>query len=162
MEGLSLVLGLSYGGPAFHDVVTGEVALAASKDYPSLKAWRWMTVVHELAHAKGFTREMDAEILTHLALKELTHPLGLHLANWMALLKTQRRLVLPQALALEFKKVRQQRESLQQPWVDLIKGFLQSIRLQNDGAKYGSIVANGLPPEGHEFFKVVLFEQASL
>jgi hypothetical protein len=156
MEGLTLLMGLAYGGPAFHDVVSGEVALASAKDLPSSKAWRWWTVVHELTHAQGFTREMDAEVLTFLTLRALDHPLGKPLATWMALSKTQRPFSWPEVMKTEWKDVQQKREALHQPWVQGLKRLLQGAQVQNSGEKYGDLASKQVPPPTHEYFRVVL------
>ena len=156
MRGLSRLLGLAYGGPAYHDVVTGEVAMASALDYPSTKMWRWSTVVHECAHAQGFTREMDAEILTYLALKKMGK-MGQFCALGLALGKTQLKVDWPEFIRAEQCEVQAQRKALHQPGVDMLRKWSRIVNIQNSGQKYGALAeGQSLPPRDHEFFRVVL------
>ena len=156
MRGLSRLLGLAYGGPAYHDVITGEVVMASALDYPSTKMWRWCTVVHECAHAQGFTREMDAEILTYLALKKMGE-MGHFCALSLALGKTQRKLDWPEFIRTELSEVQAQHKALHQPVVDMLRKWSTAVNVQNSGQKYGALAdGQSLPPRDHEFFRVVL------
>lgn len=155
MWGITRLLGLAYGGPAYHDVITSEVVVASESDYPASKAWRWMCVLHEAAHAQGFTREMDAEILTWLALIEADDPLFNALAAWMVLFKAGQTFELPTCLKTEFLAVEQRRKDLNQVWVQWLKRVGQKISLQNSEAKYGSVERDSIIPLDHEFFATV-------
>lgn len=160
MTGLTEILGLAYGGPAYHDVISAEVVIASSLDSPSSKAWRWCTLVHEVAHAKGFTREMDAECLTWLALGKLEHPMGPYLQAWLALGKTGKKTNLPDFLQKEQKRVWDARKALHQPLVSFLKDLGKKLSLQNDLQKYGAILPGTTPASNHEFFGMVLAEQS--
>jgi len=158
--GVTRVLGLSYGGPAYHDVITSEVVLATEKDYPASKAWRWMCIVHEVVHAQGFTREMDTEIITYLALKLSDDPLLKALSAWMALLKTGQSFDIPKVFKEEWNEVREKREELHQPMVTLVKRVAEKLSVQNSNAKYGSVTKGTSIPLNHEFFaSLVTFDE---
>lgn len=154
--GVSRALGLAYGGPAYHDVITSEVVVASQEDYPASKAWRWICVMHETAHAQGFTREMDAEILTWLALYESDDPLLQALSALMACFKSGQDFEAPQVLQNEWQEVRKAREDLHQPLVSWLKHFAKKIQLQNSGEKYGSIEKNHEIPLDHELFRALV------
>lgn len=160
MAGFTKVLGLAYGGPAYHDVISGEVVMVSEQDWPSSKAWRWCTLVHEVAHAKGFTREMDAECLTWLALGQLEHPMGLYLQSWLALGKTGQKISLPIFLEEEQKRVWKARKALHQPLVSFFKSLGKRYSIQNTAQKYGAIAPDTTPPPQHEFFGMVLASSA--
>jgi hypothetical protein len=156
MVGLTRLLGLAYGGPAYHDVITGEVVLVKDEDLPSSKAWRWWTTMHEVAHAKGFTGEMDAEVLTFLALGKLDHPLGPYLQAYMALSKSGRSFKWPEVMLMENKAILEKRKSLNQPVVFWMRRMGQKFSIQNSGAKYGALQKSQLPKVDHPFFGVVM------
>jgi hypothetical protein len=155
--GVTRVLGLSYGGPAYHDVITSEVVVASPQDYPASKAWRWICVMHETAHAQGYTREMDAEILTWLALYESEDPLLHALSALMACSKSGQDFKAPEVLKQEWKDIRKERESLNQPIVEWLKKIAQKIDLQNSGAKYGSVPKDREIPLEHELFRALVY-----
>jgi hypothetical protein len=160
MRGITRVLGLAYGGPAYHDVITGEVVVASREDHPVTKCWHWCTVVHEIAHAQGFTREMDAEVLTYLALKKMGS-MGEFCANFLALGKCNKPLELPDFFKREIEKVKAEREALRQPVVKFFKNSAQVLGLQNSSKKYGALDSHSsTPPPDHEFFRVVLGEHS--
>lgn len=157
--GITRVLGLAYGGPAYHDVITSEVVMASQEDYPATKAWRWVCAVHEVAHAQGFTREMDAEILTYLALRESEHPLLKALCSCMVLSKSGQNIDYPKVFEEEWKGIRKQRENLHQPLIKVIKSLGQALSIQNSQAKYGGVDRDREIPLDHEFFaSLVLLE----
>lgn len=161
--GVTRVLGLAYGGPAYHDVITSEVVLATKEDYPASKAWRWMCVVHEVVHAQGFTREMDTEIITYLALKLSDDPLLKALSAWMVLLKTGQIFDIPDVFKNEWEQVREQRDELHQPMVKLLKRVAEKLTIQNSNAKYGSVKKGTSIPLNHEFFSsLVTFDKLGL
>lgn len=158
MMGLTQRLGLAYGGPAYHDVLTAEVVIASHADLPSRKAWKWLTLIHEVAHAKGFTREMDAEVLTFLALEHLDHPMAPLLSSWMLLIKSGRSFDMPDFLKDEALRLEKERKALNQPLVQGLKRLARFFQIQNHAAKYGQVQAY-TPPANHEFFGVVLHPQ---
>lgn len=140
MGPLTTVLGLSYGGPAFHDPFWGELAIAPSDKYPAPRYWRLLAACHEAAHAKGFTREMDAEILTHLALSASNDPRYTLLGDIMFLRKSGERIHLPEALRRE---IRASRDSIaaaesRQPAVRVFKSLAKRLGFQNNAEKYGT------------------------
>jgi len=155
MMGLTRLMGLAYGGPAYHDVVTGEVVMAAENDLPRTKVYRWLTVVHEIAHAQGFTREIDAEVLTWLILKEMESPFAQFCADVQALSKGPWEWKAPPAYRKEQDKVLMARKSLKQPVVAWLSSIWKRGGLQNNVVKYGSI-SKSRPPVNHPFFGVVL------
>ena len=155
MAGLTRVMGLAYGGPAYHDVVTGEVVMASEEDLPRTKVSRWLTVVHEVAHAQGFTREMDAEVLTWLILREMESPFGSFCADLQALSKGSWKWEGPPEYQKEKENVLKARKALNQPVVSFLKDLWRKGGLQNSGEKYGQ-VKDPQPPANHPFFGVVL------
>jgi hypothetical protein len=134
------LLGLSYGGPAFHDPFYGELAMVNSADLPTPKYWRLLGVCHEAAHAKGFTREMDAEILTQLALALSPDPRYALLADIMYLRKSGEPIHLPPPLRREILAARDSLRAVQarQPAVRFLRDAARRLGFQNSGGKYGT------------------------
>ena len=87
MIGLTRLLGLAYGGPGFHDVISSEVALADTSDYPLPKYSVLFGMTHEICHAQGWTRELDAEVLTYLSMWNSKDPLMKSLSGILLLQK---------------------------------------------------------------------------
>lgn len=150
-------LGLVYGGPAFHDPFFGEIAIVRERDLPSPHFWRLVAVCHEAAHAKGFTREMDAEILTQLALLRLPDPRYRTLADIHFLMKTGTKIRWPDSLIAESKRVRARRTETEarQPVVRGLRKLAQRFGLQNDAAKYGARRRADAWNPRHPFFATV-------
>lgn len=140
MGPLTTLLGLSYGGPAFHDPFYGELAMAKAKDHPAPRYWRLMAICHEAAHAKGFTREMDAEILTQLALSSSADPRYVLLGDIMFLRKSGEGVRLPEGLRREVKASRDSMKAVEarQPGVRLLKSLARRAGFQNTSGKYGT------------------------
>jgi len=140
MGPLTTVLGLSYGGPAFHDPFFGEMAMVRPEDYPAPRYWRLMGVCHEVAHAKGFTREMDAEILTQLALSRSADPRYRMLGDIMFLRKAGERIRFPEYLRREILAARAGREKVDsgQHVIRYMRETARKLGFQNTGGKYGS------------------------
>lgn len=140
MGPLTTVLGLSYGGPAFHDPFFGEMAMIRPEDHPAPRYWRLIGICHEAAHAKGFTREMDAEILTQLALSGSPDPRYRMLGDIMYLRKSGERAHYPEFLRREIRASWDSLEQVEkrQPMVLFLKRIARRFGLQNSGAKYGS------------------------
>jgi hypothetical protein len=139
MGPLTTLLGLSYGGPAFHDPFFGELAMVRPQDHPAPRYWRLLAVCHEAAHAKGFTREMDAEILTQLALSSSPDLRYRMLGDIMFLRKSGEKIHFPAYLKQE---ILQARDSLRQvesrQWaVKFCKRLAEKAGFQNSGKKYG-------------------------
>ena len=155
MVGLTRLMGLAYGGPAYHDVVTGEVVMASEDDLPRTKVYRWLTVVHEIAHAQGFTREIDAEVLTWMILKEMESPFANLCADLQALSKGRWAWEGPPAYQREREEVVLARKNLDQPVVNWLKTFWKKVGLQNDAVKYGGVLDERPSPD-HPFFGVVM------
>ncbi len=150
-------LGLAYGGPAFHDPFFGEIAIVRDRDMPAPHFWRLIAACHEAAHAKGFTREMDAEILTQLALLRLADPRFATLADIHFLIKTGTKITWPDSLVAESKRVRALREKTEagQPVVRRLRTLARQLGLQNSGKKYGARTANDKWNPHHPFFATV-------
>jgi hypothetical protein len=150
-------LGLSYGGPAFHDPFFGEIAIIRDRDMPAPHYWRLIAACHEAAHAKGFTREMDAEILTQLALLRLESPRFRTLADIHFLRKTGINVAWPDSLLAESARIRERRAAVEthQPVVRLLKKWAKRLGLQNDGARYGVRKAAEAWNPRHPFFATV-------
>lgn len=154
--GVSRALGLAYGGPAYHDVITSEVVVASPEDYPASKAWRWICVMHEVAHAQGYTREMDAEILTWMALAKSEDPLLQALGALMACSKSGQDFETPPVLIREWQEIRQKRKHVHQPIVEWLESMAQKVGLQNSSAKYGAVEQNQEIPLDHELFRALV------
>ncbi len=139
MGPLSTLMGLSYGGPAFHDPFFGELAIVDSSDLPTSHNWRLLAACHETAHAKGFTREMDAEILTYLALLRSGDPRLRALADIQFLRKSGEEIAWPELLTEELQRVRAKRKAVEarQPLVRSLKKWAKRLNIRNEDAKYG-------------------------
>jgi hypothetical protein len=158
MTGLTRLLGLSYGGPAFHDPLTGEVAWVSEEDNPAPRHWRFHAVCHELVHAKGFTREMDAETLTQLVLLTHHHP-GLRITGYIHFLKkTGEDFTLPRGLETERKQKAGERKQVRagQPLVRLLTRINKKFSIQNDPKKYGYRKKDEPWNPNHPFFSTVM------
>ncbi len=141
MMGLTRLLGLSYGGPAFHDVVSGEVVIASIEDLPSSKYWRRMCLIHEIVHAQGFTRELDAEILTWLALRLSDFELDRQFSMLMVISKSRTKIEWPEVLQTEAKlnKEKQIEVDRNSPFLTFLKKASKEMSIQNNSEKYGTI-----------------------
>lgn len=150
-------LGLTYGGPAFHDPFFGEIAIVKDRDMPAPRHWRLIAACHETAHAKGFTREMDAEILTQLALAGASDPRLRELADIHFLRKTGIELNWPDSLVAESRRVRAAREAVEarQPVVRALRRLAERFGMRNEGAKYGERGARDAWNPRHPFFATV-------
>lgn len=139
MGPLTTAMGLIYGGPAFHDPFFGELAIVGSEKLPTSRHWRLIAACHEAAHAKGFTREMDAEILTQLALMRLPDPRFKVLADIHFLQKTGLKIQWPESLLTESRRMRAQRLEVErhQPVISFLRHWVNKWNLQNSGRKYG-------------------------
>jgi hypothetical protein len=147
-------LGLVYGGPAFHDPFFGEIAIVSDRDMPAPHHWRLIAACHEAAHAKGFTREMDAEILTQLALMGQDDPRLRLLRDIHFLRKTGIKVAWPDSVLAEWARVRERRieTEARQPVVRTLRRWAVRTGLQNDAAKYGTRRAADSWNPHHPFF----------
>jgi hypothetical protein len=150
-------IGLAYGGPAFHDPFFGEIAIISDADMPAPHFWRLSAACHEAAHAKGFTREMDTEILTQLALARLTDPRLHILADLHFLRKTGTKITWPDSLIAESNRVRARRAEVErgQPVVRALRTLARKLGLQNSATKYGARTATDSWNPLHPFFATV-------
>jgi hypothetical protein len=150
-------MGLAYGGPAFHDPFFGEIAIVKDRDMPAPLHWRLIAACHEAAHAKGFTREIDAEILTQLALAGAADPRLRELGDIHFLRKTGVALKWPDSLVAESRRVRAAREEAEarQPVVRALRGLAEKYGVHNEGAKYGEREAHDTWNPRHPFFATV-------
>ncbi len=139
MGPLTTDMGLIYGGPAFHDPFFGELAMVHDADEPSPHYWRLIAACHETAHAKGFTREIDAEVLTQLALERISHPRYQALADIHFLRKTGMKISWPDSLVAESKRVRARWLEVEkhQPVISFFRKWIDRWHLENSGGKYG-------------------------
>jgi hypothetical protein len=157
MGPLTTLLGLSYGGPAFHDPFFGEMAMVRPEDHPATRYWRLTGVCHEAAHAKGFTREMDAEILTLLALSRSPDPRYRMLGDIMYLRKSGERIHYPEYLRREILASRDSLERVEarQHLVRLLRDAATKMGFQNSGGKYGSRSGSENWDPMHPFYSTV-------
>lgn len=157
MGPLTTVLGLTYGGPAFHDPFLGEMAMIRPEDHPAPRYWRLIGICHEEAHAKGFTREMDAEILTQLALSSSPDLRYRLLGDIMYLRKSGERIHFPGYLRNEILRSRDSLEQVEkrQKTVALLRKISLKLRFQNSGGKYGSREGSENWDPHHAFFATV-------
>ena len=139
MGPITTTMGLVYGGPAFHDPFFGEIAIVKRENLPTSHHWRLIAACHESAHAKGFTREMDAEILTQLALMRIHDPRFQTLADIHFLEKSGLKTQWPESLLTEVRAVRMERKLVQQhqPVISFLQRWADRLSLTNSGAKYG-------------------------
>lgn len=150
-------IGLAYGGPAFHDPFFGEIAIVRDADMPAPHYWRLIAACHEAAHAKGFTREMDAEILTQLALARLDDPRLRVLADIHFLRKAGLKIAWPDSLLAESARAHARREEVEktQPVVRALRRAARAVGAQNSAGKYGARgTAEAWNPR-HPFFATV-------
>lgn len=157
MGPLTTILGLSYGGPAFHDPFYGELAMVRPEDHPAPRYWRLIGVCHETAHSKGFTREMDAEILTQLALQGSGDARYRMLGDIMWLRKSGERVHYPDSLKREMRASWDSLERVEkrQPCVRFLRSLTRKLGFQNSGGKYGSRESAETWDPQHPFFATV-------
>lgn len=158
MQGISRRLGQIYGGPAYHDPLSTEIAIAPPS-YPLPKYWRIMAIFHESAHAKGFSREIDAELLTWFALWRLPEPYH-SLALAMFLAKTGADFPEHSLWQDEREKSRKLRKLYYQehPIENFLRQSSESLGLINSPDKYGSLKQLKSVKSTHPFFGPVLAE----
>ncbi len=154
MGPLTTLLGLSYGGPAFHDPFFGEMAMVRPEDHPAPRYWRLLGVCHEAAHAKGFTRELDAEILTQLALSRSPDVRYRMLGDIMYLRKSGERIHYPEYLRREIRACWDSLERVEarQPVVRFLKKAAIKLGFQNSGGKYGTRAGSERWNPDHPFY----------
>lgn len=157
MGPFTTTLGLAYGGPAFHDPFLGELAMVRYADMPTPRYWRLIGICHEEAHAKGFTREMDAEILTQLALNFSHDPLLKILGDIMYLRKSGEKVQFPRAISDEIivSRVTLAKVEKQQWLVQFLRTMTKKIGFQNSGGKYGSRMGSEAWDLHHPFYATV-------
>jgi len=139
MGPLTTAMGLVYGGPAFHDPFYGEIGMVRQKDAPFPHHWRLIAACHESAHAKGFTREMDAEILTQLALLRIPDPRFQVLADIHFLEKSGLKVQWPDSLISEAREMREERHEVEkhQRVILFLRHWVNKLNLENSAHKYG-------------------------
>ncbi len=150
-------LGILYGGPAFHDPFFSEIGIITREDYPTPHYWRLIAACHEAAHAKGFTREMDAEILTHLALLGIDDPRFRILSRIHFLRKTGVKVDWPDSVIADARRAARDREVAEagRPVLMRVKSLLTGTPLQNSGTKYGFRAADEAWDPFHPFFSTI-------
>ncbi len=157
MGPLTSTLGLVYGGPAFHDPFFGELAMIKPEAMPSSKYWRVHAACHEAAHAKGFTREMDAEILTQFAFSLSSDPRFRALGDLMYLAKSGQPFPIPPPVKSDMEDVRRRRKGVEQKQVLIawLRRWAERLHLRNQPGKYGDR-ARGEPwNEHHPFYSTI-------
>jgi hypothetical protein len=75
LKGIPLYLGISYGGPACFEPLTGEILTPLYKDYPASSFHRIITIFHEVSHACGYLDDTNASILQYILLMKSNKPL---------------------------------------------------------------------------------------
>jgi len=158
-------MGMLYGGPAFHDPFFSEIGIISYRNYPVSHFWRLMAACHETAHAKGFTREMDAEILTQLALLRIGRgtagkggdPRFTALADIQFLQKTGTKITWPDSLVAEARRARAARARVEaaRPALAWVRSLMRRAGLQNSGGKYGERRAAEPWNPHHPFFATI-------
>lgn len=154
MGPLTTLLGLGYGGPAFHDPFFSEMAVIGEEDYPTPHFWRLTAACHESAHAKGFTREIDAELLTQAALLRSRDPRYRWLAAIHWLTKTGKRVGWPPSLLREWRAAGERRKRVEadQPITLAFRRLLVAVGLRNSPGKYGDRKKDETWNPEHPFF----------
>jgi hypothetical protein len=139
MGPLTTAIGLIYGGPAFHDPLFGELAMVRERDMPTSRFWRLHAACHETAHAKGFTREMDAEILTQAALSLSDDIRYQVLGDILFLNKSGKAWPFPGVIRDDMRAARQRRKEAEarQPVITTLRRWAETMNLRNSPAKYG-------------------------
>lgn len=139
MGPLNTFFALTYGGPAFHDPLTGEVGIISAEVFPTTRAWRHLAICHETTHAMGFTREIDTEILTYLLLIHSDSPYLNWLASWTFLAHSGLEFSLPPLLEKEATDAQKKRKEIlsQRTLTRLTREFLLKNNLDNSSKKYG-------------------------
>jgi hypothetical protein len=159
MGPLTSALGLIYGGPAFHDPFFGEIGIVKASAYPTPRHWRRIAACHEAAHAKGFTREIDAEILTQLSLMRAGRedPRFRFLADSHFLCKAGFAIRWPQALSEESRRTRVARREIDKsrPVITRLRRWAERLGLRNSPRKYGDRGAQEPWNPGHPFYASV-------
>jgi hypothetical protein len=155
-------MGLVYGGPAFHDPLFGEIGIIALKNYPVSHFWRMIAACHETAHAKGFTREMDAEILTQLALARVPDPRYEALADVHFLRKAGARVAWPESLLAEAAREGERRERVDagRPVLRALRAWARGANLRNSPKKYGERASGEAWNPRHPFYATVRAAEA--
>ncbi len=158
MGPITTLLGLAYGGPAFHDPFFGELAMVRPEDMPTPRYWRLIGICHEEAHAKGFTREMDAEILTELALLGSSDRRYRMLGDLMFIRKAGEKVHYPEPLRNEMIAMRDSlaRVESRQPVVNAFRRLSKRMGFQNSSGKYGSRNPAEAWDPSHPFYATVL------
>lgn len=139
MGPMTTAIGLIYGGPAFHDPLFGEMAVVKAEDMPTSRYWRMHAACHETAHAKGFTREMDAEILTQAALSLSDDPRYQMLGDILYLSKSGQPWPYPHVIREDMRAARIRRKQVEadQPVITRLRKWAEFMQLRNSPAKYG-------------------------
>lgn len=139
LSGLSLILGISFGGPAYHDVISSEIVIVHPDDYALSKFWRTKAILHEIFHAKGFTDEMQTEQLTWLAFHLSNEKFHQVMADYMFLNKAPIGFSSPRFLIGEFAKLRVRRhhQLLNQPIVYWTREIMSGLNIQINTQQYG-------------------------
>jgi hypothetical protein len=162
MGPLTTVIGLAYGGPGFHDPLTGEIGLVRPRDYPASRDWRLVSVCHELLHAKGVFREVDAKILTQLALDRVPDPRFRMLGDLHFLRMTGLKVQWPDSIVAETRRTRAARLETErhQPVVRWLRSWAKRGHVQNSGKKYGVRTSQEAWNPRHPFFATLHRMQA--
>ncbi len=157
MTGIPKLFGIAFGGPAYHDVITGEVVITSPQDFPISKIWRVKAILHEIIHAKGFTDEMMTEQLTWLSLNLSPQPLHQALSHYMFLAKTPGRINHPKWLlnAMIQKTLQRHHSLLNQPLVYWNKELFHALNIQVSSGQYGFVRDKKLILNKHPWFDFV-------
>ena len=150
---LSTFLALAYGGPAFHDPLTSEAGLVSYSNYPTTRAWRIIALCHETLHAKGFTREIDTEILTFFVLKYSTAPVLKNLAALVFLDHHTQNFESPHFYDAEKKATKKLRAAVFQgrPVLSTFRKVLTRLSASNRPERYGHYLQKKHNPR-HPYF----------
>lgn len=157
MAGLPKLFGIAFGGPAYHDVITGEVVITSPEDYPISKIWRIKAMLHEIIHAKGFTDEMMTEQLTWLAFHLSSNPLHQALSCYMFLSKTPGRVRHPLWLlnSMVNQSIQRHHRLLNQPLVYWSKEIFSALDIQVSTRQYGYVRDKSVIFKKHPWFDFV-------
>jgi hypothetical protein len=154
MGTLTTAMGLIYGGPAFHDPLFGELAIVQDSEMPSSRVWRLHATCHETAHAKGFTREMDAELLTQLALTWSDDVRYQILGDLIYLSKSGKAFPYPPHIRRDILSARERRKKVEsnQMRIAYFRKLAEKWGLRNSPKKYGDRDPHDQWDENHPFY----------
>ncbi|MCO4781613.1 MAG: hypothetical protein KC646_04765 [Candidatus Cloacimonetes bacterium] len=144
LSGVPRILGLSYGGIAYHDLFTGEIVIPTKEDYPTTLFFRAVMIFHEIGHAFYHADDVQNSIFQAHAMISSKHPVIQSLGYLFILQYTDypmwtqietyhpklyNEMVTQQRLNMELRSKRKAIKSF--------KRILTKVKIQNNDVKYG-------------------------